>query len=44
MEVPLTPGQKAFVRRAVENGRLQSEEDAVREALSLGEERERGLS
>ena len=42
MEVLLTPAQKAFVQRAVENGRLQSEEDAVREALFLWEERERG--
>jgi Arc/MetJ-type ribon-helix-helix transcriptional regulator len=41
MEVLLTPDQKAFARRAVENGRLQSEEDAVREALSLWEGRER---
>ena len=42
MEVLLTPDQKAFVRRAVENGRLRGEDDAVREALSLWEERERG--
>jgi putative addiction module CopG family antidote len=41
MEVLLTSDQKTFVRRAVESGRLQSEEDAVREALSLWEERER---
>ena len=41
MEVQLTPGQKAFVRRAIESGRLQREEDAVKEALSLWEERER---
>jgi len=41
MEVELTPDQKAFVRRAVEDGRLQSEEDAVRVALALWEERER---
>jgi Arc/MetJ-type ribon-helix-helix transcriptional regulator len=42
MEVQLTSDQKAFARRAVENGRLRSEEDAVREALALWEERERG--
>jgi len=41
MDVQLTSDQKAFARRAVENGRLQSEEDAVREALALWEERER---
>ena len=41
MEVELTPDQKAFARRAIEDGRLQSEEDAVREALALWEERER---
>jgi Arc/MetJ-type ribon-helix-helix transcriptional regulator len=42
MEVQLTPDQKAFVRRAVESGRLHSEEQAVQEALELWEERERG--
>lgn len=41
MDVQLTSDQKAFARRAVEHGRLQSEEDAVREALALWEERER---
>ncbi|MGA2350934.1 MAG: hypothetical protein ABSF70_10910 [Terracidiphilus sp.] len=41
MEVELTSDQRAFASRAVEAGRLQSEEDAVREALSLWEERER---
>jgi Arc/MetJ-type ribon-helix-helix transcriptional regulator len=41
MDVQLTSDQKAFARRAVENGRLQSEEDAVREALVLWEDRER---
>ncbi len=35
----LTPDQKAFVCRAIESGRLQREEDAVSEALSLWEER-----
>jgi Arc/MetJ-type ribon-helix-helix transcriptional regulator len=42
MEVQLTPDQKAFVRRAVESGRLHSEEQAVQEVLGLWEERERG--
>jgi len=41
MEVQLTPDQKAFVRQAIESGRLGREEDAVKEALSLWEERER---
>jgi len=41
MEVNLTPDQKAFVRQAIESGRLLCEEDAVKEALSLWEERER---
>ena len=44
MEVQLTPDQKAFVRQAIESGRLQREEDAVKEALSLWEERERTRS
>lgn len=41
MEVHLTPDQKAFVRQAIERGHFQREEDAVKEALSLWEERER---
>ncbi|MGD1090568.1 MAG: hypothetical protein ABSB35_01110 [Bryobacteraceae bacterium] len=41
MEVELTPDQQAFVRQAIESGRLRREEDAVKEALSLWEERER---
>ena len=41
MDVQLTSDQKGFARRAVENGRLRSEEDAVREALALWEDRER---
>jgi len=41
MEVQLTPDQRAFVRQAIESGRLRREEDAVREALLLWEERER---
>ena len=41
MEVQLTSDQKAFARRAVEAGRLHSEEDAVQEALALWEDRER---
>jgi putative addiction module CopG family antidote len=41
MEVQLTPDQQAFARQAIESGRLHREEDAVKEALSLWEERER---
>lgn len=41
MEVQLTSDQLAFARRAVEAGRLRSEESAVEEALALWEERER---
>jgi Arc/MetJ-type ribon-helix-helix transcriptional regulator len=41
MEVELTSDQKAFVRQAIESGRLEREEDAVQEALALWEERER---
>jgi antitoxin ParD1/3/4 len=41
MEVQLSPDQEAFVRLAIEAGRFLREEDAVKEALSLWEERER---
>jgi len=41
MEIQFTPDQKAFVRQAIASGRLHREEDAVQEALSLWEERER---
>ena len=41
MEVQLTPDQQAFVRQAIESGRLHHAEDAVKEALCLWEERER---
>jgi Arc/MetJ-type ribon-helix-helix transcriptional regulator len=41
MDVHLSPDQKAFARRAIESGRLHSEQDAVQEALALWEERER---
>jgi Arc/MetJ-type ribon-helix-helix transcriptional regulator len=41
MEVHLTPDQLAFVRQAIESGRLNREEEAVQEALSLWEQRER---
>jgi len=41
MEVRLTPDQEAFVRQAIESGRIHRPEDAVEEALRLWEERER---
>jgi len=41
MEVQLTPDQEAFVRQAIESGRLHHAEEAVQQALSLWETRER---
>lgn len=41
MEVQLTPDQKAFVRIAIQSGRMHHEEDAIEEALAMWEERER---
>jgi len=41
MEVHLSPDQEAFIRQAIESGRLQHEEDAVQQAMALWEERER---
>jgi len=41
MEVRLTPDQEAFIRQAIATGRFQHAEDAVQEALSLWEVRER---
>jgi Arc/MetJ-type ribon-helix-helix transcriptional regulator len=41
MELHLTPDQELFVRQAIKSGRLQRVEDALEEALSLWEERER---
>jgi antitoxin ParD1/3/4 len=41
MEVHLTADQQAFVRQAIDNGRLHREEEAVEQALALWEERER---
>jgi putative addiction module CopG family antidote len=41
MEVHLTPDQEAFIRLAVESGRFRRSEEAVAEALSLWEARER---
>ena len=41
MEVELTADQRAFVRKAIQSGRISNEDEAVREALSLWERRER---
>jgi len=41
MDIQLTADQQAFVRDAIASGRLRREEDAVREALALWEQRER---
>lgn len=41
MEVQLTADQKAFIRMAIQSGRMQREEDAIEEALAMWEERER---
>lgn len=41
MIVELTPDQRALVRQAIESGRFAREEDAVQQALTLWEERER---
>jgi len=40
MRIILTPAQEAFVRQAIESGRIDRAEDAVTEALLLWEERE----
>lgn len=41
MQVRLTADQEAFIRQAIESGRFHDPEDAVQEALSLWESRER---
>ena len=41
MELQFTPDQEAFIRQAIESGRLRGKEDAVQQAMSLWEERER---
>lgn len=41
MDVELTPDQRAFVQKAIEDGRFSREEEAIQEALALWEERER---
>jgi Arc/MetJ-type ribon-helix-helix transcriptional regulator len=41
MEVRLTPDQEELISRAISSGRLRSAEDAMEEAMSLWEDRER---
>jgi Arc/MetJ-type ribon-helix-helix transcriptional regulator len=41
MKVTPTPDQKAFIRQAIETGRIARPEDAAAEAMALWEERER---
>ena len=41
MQIDLTSEQRACIQRSSLSGRLDSEEDAAREALALWEERER---
>jgi len=41
MELHLTPDQEALIRQGIEAGRFHGKEDAVLEAMSLWEERER---
>jgi Arc/MetJ-type ribon-helix-helix transcriptional regulator len=41
MEVSPTPDQQAFIRQAIESGRIARPEDAAAEAMALWEERER---
>ena len=41
IRVTLTPDQEAFVRHGIGSGRIESAEDAVRQALEMWEDRER---
>lgn len=41
MDVQFSPDQQTFVREAIASGRIATEEEAVRQALLLWEERER---
>jgi putative addiction module CopG family antidote len=41
MEIRLTPDQEELIRQAIEVGRFENAEDAVREALALWERHER---
>jgi Arc/MetJ-type ribon-helix-helix transcriptional regulator len=41
LRLKLSPDQEAFVRQAIESGRLHDEQEALQEALALWEARER---
>ncbi len=41
MEAQFSPDQRAFIQQAIQSGRIANEQDAMREALQLWEERER---
>ncbi len=41
MDIHLTPDQEAFIREGIDAGRFRNAADAVQQALSLWEERER---
>jgi putative addiction module CopG family antidote len=41
MDVHLTPDQQAFIRQGIAAGRFHTAEDAIQQALTLWEERER---
>jgi Arc/MetJ-type ribon-helix-helix transcriptional regulator len=41
MQIRLTDGQKAFIRDGIQSGRFTCMEDALQEALTLWEDRER---
>jgi len=41
MEIRLTPDQEAFIRQAIDAGRIARPEDAATQAMALWEERER---
>jgi Arc/MetJ-type ribon-helix-helix transcriptional regulator len=41
MEIELTPEQDSLVNLGIEQGRIQRREDAVRDAMTLWEKRER---
>lgn len=42
MEIHLTPALEAFLRQAIESGRIHHAEEALQQALSPWETRERG--
>ena len=44
MKITLTPEQEELIQHAIDSGRLKSAEEAVQEALSLWEERQRDLT